>query len=178
MNTTTSRSSLNACPRRSCAREFFSMMVELKLKGFIAARTACVLSYWAKRGGLQEPGSDLALPPTRTGGHYSSHFDKVVGVGLHDDSFYMLDVPPQANWVFQRLVEPWPLQLAYDRLAEELSSTVDFQEQFRSAAKRNILPPTHENHPLVREAPKLSMVAIGLYFDAVAINSHDGALRF
>ena len=82
---------------KECGYEFFAMMVELKLKGFISAKTACVLSYWAKRGRLQEPGSDWALPPNRTGGHYSSHFDKVVGVDLHEDGFYNLHVPLQAK---------------------------------------------------------------------------------
>ena len=48
----------------------------------------------------------------------------------------------------------WSTRLAFDCLAEELSTTMDFQEQFRTAAQRNILPPTYEDHPLVRESPK------------------------
>ena len=69
--------------------EFFNFVVSLKLKGEISARAACVLSYWAKRGGLAGQGAKLAMHPNRSGGSFSDHFDKVVGIAEHMGSYFL-----------------------------------------------------------------------------------------
>ena len=108
-----------------CSSEFMNLIVHLKLSGVISAKHACVLSYWAKGAGLCAPGSALALSPTQSGGAFSKHFDKVVGVGLNRrEMFHELTVPVFERWSFSRSTATVQANWVHLQLAEEVRSLI------------------------------------------------------
>ena len=56
----------------------FDFLVDLKLKGVLTARQACILAFWAKGAGMTGKGSLLAHSPQDQGGNLSKKFDRTV----------------------------------------------------------------------------------------------------
>ena len=102
--------------------EFFELLVTLKLAGLLTAKKVCLLSYYARGGGLAGQGSDLAVPPGRTGGFYSTHFDKVTGIAesMAEDS-YQLEVPGHCKHELGRSTVTYNVDLPHAALGDELA---------------------------------------------------------
>jgi len=66
--------------QQEAGQPLIDMLIRLKMLGVLSAKRACILSHWAKLAGIASPGDALALPPERTGGTFSAHFDRVVGL--------------------------------------------------------------------------------------------------
>ena len=110
----------------ACSEEFLNMLVKLKLRGDISATSACGLAFWAKGAGLIGRGADLALNPNRTGGHFSEHFDKVIGLDIAEEGdrhMCQLAVPGHERCTLGRTVIQTAASLAHHLLAEEVAST-------------------------------------------------------
>ena len=65
--------------------EFLNMLVHLKVSGILSAKEACILSFWARKGGLCDPGGSLAVHPSKAGGAFSKHFDKTIGLDQENE---------------------------------------------------------------------------------------------
>ena len=48
--------------------------------GKLSAKQACVLAFYAQAAGMVGEGGSLSMPPGRTGGNYSAHFDRKTGM--------------------------------------------------------------------------------------------------
>ena len=114
-------------PQAECSQVFMNMLVEMKMQGMISAKNACILSYWAKRGGLVPPGDALALPPTRTGGAFSEQFDRVIGLdSLMKQDWYRLQVPGHCKHEACRTSFSLAVKPAYEAIAQELAEPTDW----------------------------------------------------
>ena len=75
--------------------ELASWIVDMKHKGALSAKDACIECWWAHKAGLAGRVIDLAFRPGRQTGAFSKHFDKVVdpGKGSADDDLYDVRAP-------------------------------------------------------------------------------------
>lgn len=157
--------------------EFFNYVVHLKMSGILSAKQACILSYWAKGGGLSEPGSSLALPPQRVGGAFSKHFDKVVGIDLEMNSeYYELNMPSIQRFSLGRCVSVCAASMVHKTLKQEIDGTPHFFDDVAAGGDK-FWGPVLRKHELSRAGNK-RVVPLGLYFDAVPFLKRDSALAF
>ena len=148
---------------QECATQFFNMVVDLKVQGHIDARMACVLSYWAKGAGMISPGSDLALEPSQSGGNYSAHFDKVVGLDqVMKGDWYNIDVPGHRKYDVSRTLVPTVVRVGHEELAEEIATTPNYQQQLTKLVANEDIAPHYDTHPLVQASPPCTYTPLAL----------------
>jgi len=163
----------------TCSQRFFDLLVELKMSGKLSAKTVCVLSYWAKGAGVCEPGSKLAFPPNRTGGHYSAHFDKVVGLdeALKQD-WYKINLPGHSKHDVSRTVMEVAAAPAHEVLAKEVSETPGMMKELRRSIDAGEWPDAYTEHPVAqREAPG-TVLPLGLHLDGFEFQRKTSAIGF
>eukprot|EP00969_Alexandrium_andersonii_P105327 4647692-Alexandrium_andersonii.AAC.1 len=64
--------------RDEASRELGNMIVAMSLDRRITARDACVLSYWAKKAGVEGLCETLAMKPGCQSGVYQRHLDRAL----------------------------------------------------------------------------------------------------
>ena len=160
-----------------CAAEFHDFLVSLKMRGQITAKTACILAWWAKQGGLNNAGTRLAVKPSRTGGAFSEHFDRVVGLNSCDD-VYTISVPGHERATLGRATIPTTVNLLHHALAEEISQTPSFWETLDDMVVRKLLPPAYYDHELVKAHPHERFVPLLVYADGVKFQTRDNVVGF
>ena len=74
-------------------QEFYDMTVDLYFQGKLNARDLCVLAHWAKKAGAQGPIVDLAFNPKSHSSHFQRHLDIALGLKVHDQKMYKMEVP-------------------------------------------------------------------------------------
>ena len=162
-----------------CSAEFFNLLVSLKVKGVISAKQACLLSFWAKGGGLCEPGSKLALSPARSGGAFSAHFDRVVGLdeGMRAD-LYTLDVPGHERCTLGRSPVSHSAVLGYHALAQEIAATPDFYAKLDAKVLAGFWGDLYKAHPLMRGVRGQKVIPLALCMDGVQFQKRDSVTGF
>ena len=75
------------------AVELGAMICDMKAKGNLTAKDACIMSWWACKSGVGGLVAELAMAPGKSSGNYAKHFDRVLGAGVDDDDLYELRVP-------------------------------------------------------------------------------------
>lgn len=134
----------------------------MKINGILSAKAACILSYWAKRGGLVSPGDALAVSPKRTGGAFSTHFDRVLGLDATlRQNWYMVDIPGHCKHDFSRTIKQVAVRPAHESLAEEVAGA-----------------PVLLQHPLTLELGPHGLVPIGIYIDGVQYQRRNSTIGF
>ena len=149
-----------------CSKAFMDYLVELKMTGVLSAKAVCILSLWAKKGGLTPPGDELALAPGLSGGVYSTYFDKVIGVNLNQD-WYTAAVPGHRKHDASRSVRHVAVKPAFEVIQEELGETPGMWENLEEQVKSNVFPDCYMQHPLVVASPRASVLPLGIYVDSV-----------
>ena len=160
-----------------CSQLFMDMLISMKLEGVISAKQACVLSYWAKRGGLAPPGDALALSPASSGGHFSRHFDKVLGVDLKQD-LYRVCVPGHRKHDRHRASRDVSVCLPFEALCDELEENPGILQTLKEQARANIFPDAYYLHPVVRNHEMGTVLPVGLYVDGVRYLRRDSTIGF
>ena len=155
-----------------CSAEFLHMLIQLKISGALSAKQACLLSYWASRGGLIGEGALLGAPPGKTGGTYSNKFDKVTGVNLRGH-FYDLHVPCFERWSHSRVIRPIATSLVHNEIIKEVESTPTFWSDMPRLAETTSWGPVWLNHPLVRGDATAKVVPLAPYSDGVQYEKRD-----
>ena len=160
-----------------CSERFFDMLVSLKLGGHISAKTACILSFWAKGAGLVGQGATLAMSPKRSGGAWSGHFDRAVGIddALLQDT-YLVSVPGHDKATLGRTIIPYTGSLVYHKLADEVAEVANLGAKLDESVSATEWGPLHNAHPTVRANPDSMVIPIGLYMDGVSFQRRDSAL--
>jgi hypothetical protein len=162
-----------------CSTEFYNMVVHLKISGVISAKQACILSFWAKKGGLCDPGGSLAVHPARIGGAFSKHFDKTVGLDKEMQAdFYRLSMPAFQRWSLGRSLIDCDVNLAHERLKEHIDAAPDFFEKVDEAAKSSGWADRYRNHELLKVPGGDRLVPLALYIDGVPFLKRDSAIGF
>eukprot|EP00969_Alexandrium_andersonii_P082927 3657644-Alexandrium_andersonii.AAC.1 len=64
--------------REEAGLELYNFIVDLKIRGLITAKSACILAFWSSRAGAEGPVGALARRPDLASGHFSRHFDATV----------------------------------------------------------------------------------------------------
>ncbi len=85
----------------------------------------------------------LAKHPASQSGHFSRHFDRVVGVDMSGAGSYHVDVPMQRKADASRSVVPIPVTLPHEFLAEEVEhvGADAMKGKLQRAIESNELPP-------------------------------------
>ena len=104
----------------------FDLLVDLKLRGVLFATDVCKLSYWAAMSGAKGHVKKLAKEPgDPSPGHYSDHFDRVVGLAAPDPRIYKLDVPVYSKVDGCRMLKPLSFLPPHVVLSNGVSSSPD-----------------------------------------------------
>ena len=160
-----------------CSKAFMDYLVELKMTGVLSAKAVCVLSFWAKKGGLAPPGDELALAPGFSGGRYSTHFDKVIGLNLNQD-WYTVAVPGHRKHDASRGVRHVAVKPAFEAIQEELDETPGMWTELEEQINSNVFPDCYMQHPLVVASPRASVLPLGIYVDGVQYQKRDSTVAF
>jgi hypothetical protein len=159
--------------------EFMNFLVHLKMTGVLAAKAVCILSFWAKRGGLISPGDALALSPHRTGGAFSAHFDKVIGIDVAmRENWYMLDVPGHSKHDVSRCIKKVAVKPAHESLADELAETVGIMQLLADRVRTEEWADNFLEHEHVKLHGPENVIPIGLYVDGVQYQRRNNTIGF
>ena len=156
---------------------FFDMLVGLKMCGKLSAKSACILSHWASKAGMTGRSATIGLPPDRTGGVYSSHFDKITGLDdLMHQQWYRVPIPVHCKYDGSRTIKEFACQPVHVSLAEEIADSKDFFQSLRKAVSENSFSTAYTSDELVRSSPPGTIVPIGIYLDGVKYQNRDSTL--
>ena len=149
-----------------CGECLFDLLVDLKLRGVLFATDVCKIAYWAAMSGAIGPVKKLAKEPGDTSpGHYSDHFDRVVGISQPDPRMYYLDTPMFSKSDGCRMVKPLACLPPHELIATELSGIDNVEAKLADFVPR--LPPTYRSHPVVEAVSPRIPVPLGLYVDGI-----------
>jgi hypothetical protein len=85
----------------------FDLLVQYKMGGVLSAKAVCTIAHWAKLAGMKGKACELGMAPSRTGGAFSAHFDKVLGFDVAmKDEWYTIGVPSHCKYDASRTVRP------------------------------------------------------------------------
>ncbi len=147
---------------------FHDMLVDLKCKGSISAKQACLLSYWAGKAGAKGKASALSQKPGQQSGSYSRRFDIVVGAGLSSLLLFWMPVIRTHRFDASRRFEDLPVRLPHEALKSELNSSPIPLEALTRAVAEGDLPERYLQHPaVVAAAPGDLIHPFCLYMDGV-----------
>jgi hypothetical protein len=162
-----------------CSQMFLDLLVSLKMSGKMFAKTACLLAYWAKGGGLSGAGTSLAMSPGRTGGVYSAHFDKVIGLDEKmKQDWYKLKIPAHCRYDASRMVKDVASSPAHESIADELAESPGILARLRETVAASEWCENYTQHPLVKSEPAGSVLPLGIYIDGVKYHSRDSTIGF
>ena len=144
----------------------------------LSAKAVCILSYWAKLGGLAEAGTKLSLDPQNTGGNYSKHFDKVTGIqDLSSEYTYKFESPGLDRATMSREVLPGVATYVYKDLAADLEGQHDVMQKIEAAADTESWGVSYKEHELVRgKIDDDIIVPLAIYSDGVVFQKRDTAI--
>ena len=124
-----------------------------------------MLSHWAKLAGLRGVGGDLALDPSRTGGAFSRHVDKVLGIDIHAD-FYMVDLPSFSGSEQARSEMSLAVTPLHEALVAEISDDPSMFEPLARMVKDDEFCENYTKDPIVASSAE-PVLPVGLYLDGV-----------
>lgn len=162
------------------AQELASMIIDMKHRGTISAKDACILSYWAAKSGVEGAVAQLAMRPGNPStGNYSKHFDRVVNARGHDDELYVMRVPVYQRSYDCRAVSDVHLLPPLEAADEEIRGTPDMKTRLEECRDTGTLPPAYDGHAVVKGAPPhVPVYPFSLYVDAVQFQRTDAVIGF
>ena len=156
---------------------FFDMLVQLKMTNVLSAKHVCIIAHWAKLAGLRGKGSELALAPTRTGGAFSAHFDKVLGLGeAMQRPGYTVDVPMHSKHDAGRVVRPLAVTPVHEAIAAEVAETPDLLDKLAESVSAGQWARNYMENDLVKQEAPGGVIPLGLYLDGVQYKKRDSTL--
>jgi hypothetical protein len=106
-------------PEEESSQCLFDLLVQYKMGGVLSAKAVCTIAHWAKLAGMKGKACELGVPPSRTGGAFSLHFDKVLGLDVAmKDEWYTIGVPTYCKYDASRTVRPLTVKPVYEAIAE------------------------------------------------------------
>lgn len=128
---------------------------------------------------MVDPGASLALRPTQSGGNFSTHFDKVLGLDKElKKDYYTIDMPMLQKFSLGRVVAPCPVGLVYHDLKKEVEETPRFLDRVVELAKTEAWGQLLREHRLAQQHGARGIVPLGLYLDGVPFLKRDSAIGF
>jgi len=168
--------------KEDATAELADLIVDLKFKGILTAKHACVLCFWCKNAGVQSGLIDkLAVRPNEQSGRFSTRFNKVLGIESDEDSdpFYNMDVVGFNRAQAMRYTQSVPMWPPHEALDEELRTMPDMPTRLTAAVAAGDLPPKYFTHQIVRDNDSGAPVyPLAFYVDAVDFMRTDGVLGF
>ena len=141
-----------------CSTKFMNLLIELKLASALSAKQVCLLAFWAKGGSLCDPGATLSLRPGQSGGNYSRHFDRCVGLDKElKGELYKVPLPGSSRTTLGRCVLPGFAHLVYKDLQEELTALPDVKAQIRRGVEEAFWGPLLRDHVLKHGAQNTAL---------------------
>lgn len=161
------------------ASELFDFIVRLKQMSVLSAKQACILSFWASKAGATGMVKKLSFKPSAQSGHFSRHFDSIVGSRPSDQDFYRLPVPLHSRLDATRNIDSFPVVPPHEAFANEILTNPGATVELARAIEADELPETYKNHPVVRSAsPGTSVFPLAMYLDGVLYTRRDTIIGF
>ena len=161
------------------ALELYDYIVRLKQMSVISAKQACIISFWASKAGATGLVTKLSFKPSSQSGHFSRHFDSIVGSRPSDKDFYRLPVPLHSRLDATRNIDSFPVVPPHEAFANEILTNPGSAVELARAIEANELPETYTNHPVVRSAPPGTCVfPLAMYLDGVLYTRRDSIIGF
>jgi hypothetical protein len=155
----------------------FDLLVQYKMVGVLSAKAVCTIAHWATLAGMKGKACELSLAPSRTGGAFSSHFDKVLGLDVAmKDEWYTIAVPSHCKYDASRTLCPLTVKPAYESIAEEIEQTPDMFERLRSSVVAGQWCSNYTDNEIVKNNPPGSVLPLGLYLDGVQYQKRDSTI--
>lgn len=158
--------------------ELYAYIVLLKRMKVLTAKHVCVLCFWCAKAGCCGMVEKLAYKPSTTQtGHFSRHFDAVVGCRPMDRDWYRLPLPLHNRQDNSRTVEPLSVVPPHEALADELLAKHDSASDLAEAVAAGDLPESYKNHPtVVHAAAGTPVYPLALYLDGISYARRDSVL--
>ena len=156
---------------------FFELLVQYKDKGYMRAKQACILAYWATRAGAIGDAKLLAYPPGRQSGKYSTHYDTVLASSPSAELFYSVDVPTLLRTDASTETHSLPTVPPHCALQEEMQqmNTAGLAQ----AVRENRFGRVYEDDPVVMAAaPGEIVLPFAIYIDGVSFQTRDSIVGF
>jgi hypothetical protein len=167
----------NEITAEEAGSELVAMLLHLKLVGELSATVACQLAWWAARAGACGEASKLGMPPGKSSGAYSKHYDTFAKAGCGSVREYPLPLSRRLRFEASRHFKPLPMRLPHEVLATELIENPKLTEDLKAAIRTHDLPQAYFQHPAVVAAQDDTVVhPFCLYMDAVPFTRRDSVL--
>lgn len=166
--------------RQEAGLELFNYIVHLKTSNLIAAKHACILSWWAWKSGVAGPVKDLAMSPETTqSGHFSRHYDLVSRCKPSEaEDWYKLPVPLTLRADGARKICETETLVPHEVLLEEVWSDNTLPAKLEAAKTDGTLPQSYTQHAAVKGEPSRPVYPLYFYVDGVAFARHDSVVGF
>jgi hypothetical protein len=160
--------------------ELAELLIECKSKGMISAKLACTIAYWATQCGAVGLVSELGFDPMcENTGNFSRHFDRVVGLNVHNCPLHWYDISVPLVHRGGARVRPVDVSMVtpHDALALEVSDNNNMFADLQSMIDDNLLPRSYFAHPVVQGCPAgTPCIPVSLYLDAVKCTRTENVL--
>ena len=160
----------------AAGEEFVQTLLELHFAGKLAAKTLCILCYWAEKAGVAAA-KNYAFRPGAPSGHFQRHLDGVLGTDLEHG--YDLPLPSHSKYDVSRTLNTNLVLCPHECLQSEMQGVPagEVQKKLRAAA----WPETYWEHELVKDAEALGAplpVPLAFYVDGVPYGKNTSFIGF
>jgi len=156
--------------------QLLDLLVDLKVQGKLSATNCCLISFWAARAGAAGGVQQLGKAPGASSGHYSSHFDKVIGHRESEKDLLWVDIPCYRPFDAGRYVRQVPVFPPHEILAEECAGDKGLIRQLKGSVDAGEWPPCYHSHPVVQQAKPAIAIPIAIYIDGIQFTRRDNIL--
>ena len=135
--------------REAAGREFADLLVDLYLRGQVAAKFVCTAAFWASKAGACGPCSVLAMHPSSSTGNFAKHLAVVLDMKNDDGKFLQMSVPAYRRYDLSRGVHELPVVPPHEALHGEVLRTPGLPEKLAETLQREHWAPDYLHHALV-----------------------------
>ena len=155
--------------------ELVQYLLGMVWRGRMSAKCACVIAYFAEKGGCAGVGC-IALGPKASSGHFQRKLDTYTGTKLSEHTYFLVDMPSHDRHECSRSVRQVPLRLPHECIEEECVTHGDLVGLLVQAKRDGRLPRSYEHHKIVRENPSDAVIPQALFVDGVKFTRRSNLL--
>lgn len=119
------------------------------------------------------------MNPLRTGGGFSAHFDKVIGLdSAIKQDWYMLDIPRHSKHDLGRSLHKVAVKPPHESMAEEVAQNPAMLDELAATVDATDWAPNFLAHPKVQADGPRNYLPLGIYVDGVQYQKRGSTLGF
>lgn len=157
---------------------FADYLLDLRLRGKIASKDVCLLSWFAWKGGLSDSGAAarLAFRPGAPSGHYQRHLDSATQMSSKVEDAYIAQVPAFDAAHDGRFKLHMPFLPLHESLQSELEADESIASKWADSVSSSEWSRAYHSNRLVVDNPNEIVYPVAVYLDGVNFAERDGLL--